>query len=202
MDYFLTDSFKIAVLLNPFAVLSTFIALTGKRSVEQKKIIMIHTCIAALAAGLIVLFSGNIVFKLLDINIDLFKVGGGTVLMICAISLVWGNEKKSPVSDTPDASISVVPLAIPMAVGPGTAAGLIIIGTEHGSSLLQLGSNIGALLTGILVLGGVLSLGVWSEKVLNRTTISIITRLTGLFLSAIAAKMILQGIGSFLKSVQ
>ena len=198
MHQFLSDSFKIAVLLNPFAVLSTFIALTGDRTTEEKKKIMIRTCIASMIAGMVVLFSGNIIFSLIDINLDLFKVGGGVVLMICSISLVWGKEREIRKSDVSDTSISVVPLAIPMAVGPGTAAGLIIIGTEHAGSLLDHCSNLGALLIGVLVLGCVLSLGVWSEKVMSKTTISVITRLTGLFLSAISAKMILEGIRNFL----
>ena len=198
MHQFLSDSFKIAVLLNPFAVLSTFIALTGDRTTDEKKKVMIRTCIASMVAGVVVLFSGNIIFSLIDINLDLFKVGGGVVLMICSISLVWGKEREIRKSDVSDTSISVVPLAIPMAVGPGTAAGLIIIGTEHAGSLLDHCSNLGALLIGVLVLGCVLSLGVWSEKVMSKTSISVITRLTGLFLSAISAKMILEGIRNFL----
>lgn len=199
MEYFLSNGFKIAVLLNPFAVLSTFIALAGKRSVEEKARIMFQTCFASAAAGLIVLFSGNLIFSLMDINLDLFKVGGGTVLMICSISLVWGREGKVSSSGSGDSSISVVPLAIPMAVGPGTAAGLIIIGSEHNETFLEICSNIGALFCGILVLGCVLALGVWSGRLLNKTTISIVTRLTGLFLSGIAAKMILEGIGNVLQ---
>ena len=198
MNQFLADSFKIAVLLNPFAVLSTFIALTGQWTPREKAKIMLRTCLAAMTAGIVVMFSGNIVFSLIDINIDLFKVGGGVVLMICSISLVWGNESKIRKRDASDTSVFVVPLAIPMAVGPGTAAGLILIGTEHTGNLMNYCSNIGALLVGIVVLAGVLSLGVWSEKVMSKTTISVITRLTGLFLSAIAAKMILEGIRSFL----
>lgn len=194
MEIFLKDAFKISILLNPFAVLSTFIALTGSRTSGQRLRIMIHTCLAALAAGAVVLFSGNIIFSLIDINLNLFKVGGGVVLMICSISLVWGNERSVRKADPADTSISVVPLAVPMAVGPGTAAGLIIIGSEHGGSFLTSCGNLAALAVGVVVLGGVLLLGVWSDKILNRTMISVITRLTGLFLSAIAAKMILEGV--------
>ena len=70
MDYFLSDAFKISVLLNPFAVLSTFIALAGKRSETEKKKIVIRTCIAAMAAGIVVLSCGEMLFSLLDINLD------------------------------------------------------------------------------------------------------------------------------------
>ena len=70
MEIFLKDAFKISILLNPFAVLSTFIALTGSRTSGQRLRIMIHTCLAALAAGAVVLFSGNIIFSLIDINLN------------------------------------------------------------------------------------------------------------------------------------
>ena len=56
MEIFLKDAFKISILLNPFAVLSTFIALTGSRTSGQRLRIMIHTCLAALAAGAAVPF--------------------------------------------------------------------------------------------------------------------------------------------------
>ena len=58
-----------------------------------------------------------------------------------------------------------------MAVGPGTAAGLIIIGTEHAGNWLDRCSNLGALQVGIVAFAGVLSLGVWSEKIMSKTTI-------------------------------
>jgi len=198
METFLTDAFQISILLNPFAVLSTFMALTGKENVQERAAILLHSCLAAAAAGLVVLFSGNLFFKLLDIDLNLFKAGGGAVLMICSISLVWGKEQRIRNCDSADRSIAVVPLAVPMAVGPGTAAGLIVIGSEHGTGIMQCLGNIAALSVGIAVLGAVLSIGVWSTRLLNRTAISVITRLSGLFLSAIAAKMILEGVRNFL----
>jgi len=136
------------------------------------------------------------------VDLDLFKVGGGVVLMICSITLVWGREKQSESADPGDLSIAVVPLAVPMAVGPGTAAGLIIIGSEGVTCPWSYILNTGALLAGILVLAAVLALGVWSNKLLSRTTVSVITRLTGLFLSALAAKMILEGIRNYLGLVR
>jgi len=199
MKFFWSDAFQIAVLLNPFAVLSTFIALTGGKTVRERAVIMCRTCCVVMGTGLLVMFSGDFLFLLMGINVDVFKVGGGVVLMICAISLVWGNEHKGlTVVEEEGVAISVVPLAIPMAVGPGTMAGLMILGSEHSGGVFQVCSNIAALSVGVVVLTGVLSLGVWAEKVLSRTAISVITRLTGLFLSAIAAKMILEGVNSFL----
>lgn len=198
METFWKDAFKITVLLNPGAVLAAFLALTGNRGAAFRRRIAALTALTTLAAGCVVLFSGTMIFSLLDINLNQFRVGGGIILMICAIMMVWGREDRISGGEMPDSAISVVPLAIPMAMGPGTTAGLIVIAGEHGSSGWECGTAVSALAAGVLVLFAVLTTGALSERWFNRTILSVITRLTGLFLSAIAAKMILIGVGNSL----
>lgn len=195
METFFVTSLKILILLNPFAVLSTFLSLTSDCTPRQRMEVGLKSGIAVLVAGIILFFSGNIIFSLLDINIDLFKVGGGTILMICAISLVWGDARTRSKREghTGGSGIAVVPIAIPMAVGPGTTAGLIIIGLERGG-LWSTFSNLSALLIAVAALTALLAAGVHAERVFKKDGIAIITKLTGLFLSAIAAKMILEGV--------
>lgn len=198
MDIFPTAFIKIAILLNPFAVLTTFLALTAGKTPRERTAIVARTCGAVAVAGLAVLFSGNALLAALGVGLAPFKVGGGVVLMVCSITLVWGSSRNSPAAENADGSISVVPLAIPMALGPGTAAGLMIIGSEYTSSLATAAENAGALLGGVAVLGAVLSLGIHAEKLLNRNAVAVVTKLTGLLLSGIAAGMILEGARSYL----
>jgi len=198
MDIFPAAFLKIAILLNPFAVLSTFIALTGRKTARERTAIVVRTCAAVTVAGLVVLFSGNALLALLGVGLAPFKVGGGVILMVCSITLVWGSARNNPAAENSDGSISVVPLAIPMALGPGAAAGLMIIGSEYTSSVATAAENAGALLAGVAVLGAVLSLGIHAEKLLNRNAVAVVTKLTGLLLSGIAAGMILEGARNYL----
>ncbi len=198
MDIFPAAFLKIAILLNPFAVLSTFIALTGRKTARERTAIVMRTCAAVTVAGLVVLFSGNALLALLGLGLAPFKVGGGVILMVCSITLVWGSARNNPAAENSDGSISVVPLAIPMALGPGAAAGLMIIGSEYTSSVATAAENAGALLAGVAVLGAVLSLGIQAEKLLNRNAVAVVTKLTGLLLSGIAAGMILEGARNYL----
>ncbi len=199
MDIFLTNFIKIAILLNPFAVLSVFMVLTSQKSSQERRAISLKTALTVFLAGLIVLFSGNMLLDLLGITLIQFKVGGGVILMACALSLVWGKGTAYAKDDADCSSISVVPLAIPMALGPGTVAGLIVIGSEtpltFSSSLINALSLVG----GTAILTIVLSFGVNAERVLNKSAIAIITKLTGLLLSGISAGMILDGLDSCLK---
>lgn len=193
----LFTSIQILILLNPFAVLSTFLAMTPRWTERERRMLVLRAMITVIVAGVTLFFGGSVIFSLFGINIDVFRIGGGVILMVCAISLIWGKAGTADDNgDDPGHDIAVVPIAIPMAVGPGTAAGLIVIGLEnHG--LWMTVSNLVALGFATALLAGLLLLGTRAERLLRRRGIAIITRLTGLFLSAIAAGMILDGVKSF-----
>lgn len=193
----LFTSIQILILLNPFAVLSTFLAMTPRWTERERRMLVLRAMITVIVAGVTLFFGGSVIFSLFGINIDVFRIGGGVILMVCAISLIWGKAGVADDNgDDPGHDIAVVPIAIPMAVGPGTAAGLIVIGLEnHG--LWMTVSNLAALGFATALLAGLLLLGTRAERLLRRRGIAIITRLTGLFLSAIAAGMILDGVKSF-----
>ena len=167
--------------------------MTAECTPSERLRISLKSGSAVIVSGDLLFFCGQSLFSLLGINIPVFKVGGGIILMICAIRLVWGDGSARRRARESHGSIAVVPIAIPMAVGPGTAAGLILIGLERGalwntlSSLLALG-------VATLLLTTLLALGTQAERLFRQEGIQVITKLTGLFLSAIAAKMILEGV--------
>lgn len=203
MAGFLGTTVQLLVLLNPFAVLATFLALAGSANTKVKKQIIRRCTAAIILSGTMLLFCGNIIFQVLGINIDLFKAGGGIILMISAVTMVCGRESGGKNNDKThpenDLGIAVVPLAIPMAVGPGTAAGLIIIGIESMNSPGEMALATAALAVATAAIGLLLHSSVQVLKFFGKGGISVITKLTGLFLSAIAAKLILEGIQNTLK---
>lgn len=197
MTLTLMTSIQILVLLNPFAVLSTFLAMTPECTEHDRRQIVLRAMAAVVVSGILLFFGGSVIFSLFGINIDVFRIGGGVILMVCSILLVWGKpEPKRENGNDPGHDIAVVPIAIPMAVGPGTAAGLIVIGIESRGVWATL-SNLFALCLAAGLLTMLLLFGSRAERLLRKQGIAIITKLTGLFLSAIAASMILEGIRNF-----
>ena len=186
----------ILILLNPSAVLSTFLALTANESERSRRNIALRSAAAVICAGIVLYFSGAVIFKIFGINIDVFRIGGGVILMVCAIKLVLGDNGKKEPGEEPNGDIAVVPLAIPMAVGPGTSAGLIVLGMAE-KTVTAIAFNLGAIILASVLLTALLLAGTKAERTLGKRGISIITKLTGLFLSALAAGMILQGIKNF-----
>lgn len=126
MAYFINNFLKFVFLLTPFFVLSMFLSMTQGWAMRQKRLLALRIGIAAFCTCMILLFFGKWIFEAFDITLDAFRIGGGALLFLSAVGLVNGKvEDKKPlaVEDDSEARISdiaVVPLAIPVTVGPGT----------------------------------------------------------------------------------
>ena len=180
MAYFVNNFLKFLFLLTPFFVLSMFLAMTQDWAIRQKRLLALRIGIAAFFSCMILLFFGKWIFEAFDITLDAFRIGGGTLLFLSAVGLVNGKvEDKKPVVAVPDddseakiSNIAVVPLAIPVTVGPGTIAALLVIGADASTVKTHLLSA-GALALALLCLTAILFVATWIEQKLGRHVIVI-----------------------------
>lgn len=198
MDSFYTfigDLLKFFFLLTPFFVLSVFLAMTEDLTPGQRKLLAVRTIFAALCVCMILFFFGNLIFKLFGITLDSFRIGGGILLLLSAIKLVNGVSDVKTKQDERD--ISVVPLAIPITVGPGTTGAILVLGAETATWEKKFFSC-ASLVLALFLLGIVLLSASLIERFLKKRGIVILSKLTGLILAALAAQMIFTGIQGFL----
>jgi multiple antibiotic resistance protein len=99
----------------------------------------------------------------------------------------------------PDEDIAVVPMAMPVIVGPATVGTLLVLGAEV-TETAQRGLGCLALILAILCMGAVLLLGSSIERAVGKRGIHIMSKVTGLILAALAAQMILTGLHHFLNT--
>ncbi|MGN0869686.1 MAG: MarC family protein [Victivallales bacterium] len=203
MAYFINNFLKFVFLLTPFFVLSMFLSMTQGWAMRQKRLLALRIGIAAFCTCMILLFFGKWIFEAFDITLDAFRIGGGALLFLSAVGLVNGKvEDKKPltVEDDSEARISdiaVVPLAIPVTVGPGTIAALLVIGADASTVKTHLLSA-GALALALFCLTSILFVATWIEQKFGRHVIVILSKVTGLILAAMASQMIFTGVRSFL----
>lgn len=186
---------KFFFLFTPFFLLSSFLSLTSHLENSSKRKIAIKSTFATLVICIVLLFLGDQIFSVFGITLDSFRVGTGILLFFSAISLVQGPEKSDRQSTRED--ISVVPLSIPITVGPATTGALLILGGElddipqHIAAIAAIGCATFCI-TLLLLAGG------YIKKIIKYEGLSIMSRITGLILSALAAQMIMTGIRNFL----
>jgi multiple antibiotic resistance protein len=119
--------------------------------------------------------------------------------MLTAIALVNGPSGSSAKKVSEDAQdITVVPLAIPTIVGPGTIGAMLVMGAEGGEMTMRLVVSLG-IVAAIALLGVVLLAAEQLERLLKRNGIQILSKITGLMLAALAAQVIFTGVANFLK---
>ena len=191
---FVSTFIKFFFLLTPFFVLSTFLAMTKNFTQKQRTALAVKVTVAVLVVALVIFGAGNFVFQVFGITLDAFRIGTGLLLLLTAIQLVNGNNQAES-ADSAD-NIAVVPLAIPVTVGPATTGALLVMGGEsHGAAdLLVILSAIAAaiLLVGLFLLGSA-----HVERLVKKQGLVILSKITGLILAALAAQLVMLGVQPF-----
>lgn len=194
VNFFVVVWMKFFFLFTPFFALSMFLTLTsGYTEAQRRKLaLQVTGAVGGLCFGLY--FFGNTVFAIFGITLDAFKVGAGALLFLSAVQLVQ-TKQPSPTVDT-DADIAVIPLAMPVIVGPATIGTLLVIGAEITDDKKMVVGGI-ALVAAIVCVGALLLLGSFVERALGRRGLNILSRITGLVLAALAAQMMMTGVKDF-----
>ncbi|POQ99663.1 hypothetical protein AU468_10155 [Alkalispirochaeta sphaeroplastigenens] len=183
-------------LLTPFFVLSSFLALTQGYTSAQRRRLALEVALGTMAVGITLFLLGNHIFALFGINLHSFRMGTGILLMLSAINLVQGGST-APLKGIDREAISIVPLAIPITVGPATVGYLLVLSSEQ-TAPAEAALTLGAFALAACAVGTLLFISSWIERVLGRSGITILSKITGLILSALAAQMFMQGFTQFL----
>lgn len=183
------------MIFTPFFVMSAFLSLTKNESIGERQRIAIKVTVAVVLTCFALFLFGTYIFALFGITLDAFRIGAGAVLFISAVAMIQGKATVSPQDAKED--VAVVPLAIPITVGPGTIGALLVMGADLGTFTEKVVASL-ALLCAVLSVGGLLLVAGRLERFLGQQGLTILTKLTGLFVSAIAAQIFFTGLKNFL----
>ena len=173
--------------------ITVFLTITNDATLIEKRKLAIKVTLSVVVISLVLLFFGEHIFKVFGITLDAFKIGAGALLFLTAVGLIYGNKDGQKPTDTNLSDLAVVPLALPITIGPGTIGVLLVMGVEFNSfSKLVIGSL--ALIFAILLIGCMLYLSSLIERFIGKNGLLILSKITGLFLAALSAQLIFDGI--------
>ena len=187
------------VILDPFMAIPIYLQLTAGFGRQERRRVVNVASLTVLGLLSLVALSGETLLRWMGTSLGSFRVGGGIVLLLMALAML--KSEPDPVRSSPDlsptaghrASLGAVPLAVPLLAGPG-AMSTVIIGMQRSSApwhpLLILACIL--LVTALLWL--VLRLAGPIGRALGETGLSIVNRLFGLILAAIAVEVMANGL--------
>ena len=186
---------KMLVLYSPFFVLSCFISLSRGYSRKERRYLAWKIAFATLVSSVLLYLFGRVIFGVFGITADAFRIGAGSVLFISALAMAQG--KSGVDTDNVQQDIAVVPLTIPITVGPGTIGALLVMGVSQPHWDDKITAIISIALASLTV-GVVLYMSHSIERILGEQGLQIVSRLMGLFVCALAAQIIFTGIKGYL----
>ena len=197
---------KLFFLFCPFFVLNMFLSLTEGADSGRKRNVAVRVTVVAVIVAAIAYFAGNGFLKLFGLDLEGFRIGSGILLMLMAQGLALGHETPTAQNRPRNVDdIIVVPLGIPIIMGPACVSPIIIIGAESLTGALDGTGGWFTFLFGFLgfilatvALGTLLYFAEALERIFGKNVIRIFSKVSGVILMAMAAQMIAKGFFTYL----
>ncbi|HEU4618631.1 MAG TPA: NAAT family transporter [Gammaproteobacteria bacterium] len=198
-----TDYVKIfvgfLVIVNPFGSMPIFLDLTAGMSERERNSITNMVAVTVCSILLVSLVFGEIILQFFGISIHSFRVGGGILLLLMAVSMM--HARVSPIVQTQEEvreakdknSVAVVPLSIPLLAGPG-AISAVTIAADRGTGTAHYAIVAAEILVLTAFVWIVFRLSPRIARRLSAPGLNVLMRIEGLILSAIAVEFIALGL--------
>ncbi len=205
LDELLKFFVVLLVVVEPLSLLPVLAGLTQGADDSYRRHMSWKAVTIAAAVCLVFAVAGTALLSLLGISVDAFKVGGGILLFLLAVEMVFARPSgvRATTPREEEAShhrgdISVFPLAFPLIAGPGALATILLAfnGVPYGSAqfLAQL-----VVIVAVLALTLALMLATGPVmRVVGVTGGAVLGRLLGVLLAALAVQFVMYGVrGAF-----
>ena len=198
--FLITAFVTMFVVIDPIGMTPLFVALTQGHNAALRRSIAFRSCGIAMLLLLLFTLMGEAVLGFIGISMPAFRVAGGILLFITALDMLFERRTKrredQAEEEDPNDDPSVFPLAIPLIAGPGSIASVILLtGQRPGLEGLAMVLGVTAAVL-LLVMLFFLASGLL-ERAMGKTGITVITRLLGMLLAALAVQFVLDGLRDF-----
>lgn len=183
---FLLAFIPLFVAIDVMGVLPVYVGLTEGMPLRARRRIVRDACVTALAVAVSFMFLGEAVFRILGVTADDFRIAGGVLLLVFAVQdlLIGGKPRREP-----SPTMAVVPLGMPLIVGPGVLTTSLLVVQQHGYLW-----SLAALIANLAIVWVVLRASDRILRVIGRSAAVAAAKIAALFLAAIGVMMVRLGI--------
>ncbi|MBI5124029.1 MAG: MarC family protein [Candidatus Omnitrophica bacterium] len=186
MQEFLLSFIPIFVAMDAIGILPMFIGFTEHLKEREKHKIILQSIITAFIIGIVFLFLGRWIFKILGVLVADFKVAGGLVLLAISLRDILRYEKSVRL---PSETMGAVPIGTPLVVGPAVLTTIIILLDSYGPAITVLSFVINLMITWVTFYYATAI-----SKFLGKAGSKAFSKIASLLLAAIAVMMMRKGL--------
>ncbi len=191
---FLLSFIPLFVAIDIIGTAPIYIGLTEEFEQNEKRRLVVQAVITAFMLAMIFLATGKVILDFMGITLNDFRIGGGLVLLILSINdLVFASEE----GRKPKGTIGIVPLGIPLIMGPAALTTILVLVNNNGILPTIVSVTINLIIVFFVLY--------YAEKVINligESGAKAFAKVASLFLAAIAVMMIRVGILEIIKEIR
>jgi multiple antibiotic resistance protein len=189
---------SIFFLVDPFAALPTFLAVTAGADKVKRRRIAGKASLTALVFLSAFALGGQYIFRMFGITLPAFEIAGGIILLLIGLDML--EAKRSPTQEASGDTVAaaekddagIVPLGIPMLAGPGSITSVMVL-VGQAQTMWQMVAILGAIAVTAAICYLVLGNSDRVARALGDTGIRILVRIMGLLLVALAVQYFVNG---------
>lgn len=200
-DTFIESTILMFVAIDPISLVPIFAGLTSGLNQHQVKSIYIRASIVSLIVLSIFWLFGNAILDAMNISMDSFRIIGGLFLIVIAFQMVFDQRQTrrqstvdTAIDDETIQSIAIFPLSIPLIAGPGAMATSLLISKETYISVLDGFISYTPILIAVLFATIAMWLSAKLSSKLGPTVITVVQKIFGLLLGALAIEFVIDGV--------
>ncbi|MEM0955197.1 MAG: MarC family protein [Pseudomonadota bacterium] len=182
--------------IDPVGTVPVFIAVTRSFEPAAKRKIAIIASLVSIAVLLFFMLAGEFILTAMSIPLPAFQIAGGIVLFLFALSMIFGESK--PEEETRLAEehheTAVFPLAVPSIAGPGAMLTAVLMTENTKVDLIQQVQIAGVMILVVLLALVFMLLASGIQRIIGDAGASVVSRVMGLILAAIATNNTLAGV--------
>jgi multiple antibiotic resistance protein len=200
LDYVVAALVTLLVVVDPVGLTPAFLGVTAGLPRPARRQVALRACLIAFAILAGAALAGDWLLRTLSISLPAFRIAGGLLLFSIASEMVFGvriarqSETAGKAVEEHVRDIAAFPLAIPLMAGPGAITAAVLLAGRAGGDPFRLGvliAIVAAVMAACLV---VFSVAGQVERLLGRTGNTVLSRLLGVLLAAMAVQFVVDGV--------
>jgi len=182
------------VIMDPPGATPIFLSLVKDKSPKVRRILAVQAAgVSLLVISIFALF-GRAILSYLNISMEALQAAGALLLLLVALELLTGNTNKH--GENGDSNIALVPLGTPLLAGPGAIVATMIFVQQVDSTAMALGLTAAVVAVHIAIAIALMA-STTILKVIKESGVTLVARIAGLLLAAIAVQMLVDAIRVF-----
>jgi multiple antibiotic resistance protein len=182
------------VIMDPPGATPIFLSLVKDKSPKVRRILAVQAAgVSLLVISIFALF-GRAILSYLNISMEALQAAGALLLLLVALELLTGNTNKH--GENGDSNIALVPLGTPLLAGPGAIVATMIFVQQVDSTAMALGLTAAVVAVHIAIAIALMA-STTILKVIKEAGVTLVARIAGLLLAAIAVQMLVDAIRVF-----